>query len=113
VALQWQAPGEARLSREAGKLLLNLLLTGAEALPRGGTLRVTVAGGEVVIEAEGQGAKLSAEAARALGQDGETAELPAKVAPARLARRLAQGLGNELAVEAADSRLRLRCRIAG
>ena len=111
VKLDWQVPADRRLSRDAGKLLLNLLLTGAEAMPRGGLVTVAAmpSGNGVVLSvlAVGQGTALSEDAARALGQDHGTAELAAKVAPARLARRLAAALGGELAIEAAENRLRL------
>jgi len=113
VTLLWQASPDARLPRDDGKLLLNLVLTGAEALPRGGTLRVAADGAGMSIEADGAGARLAEEATRALCQDGGETELSAKVAPARLARRLAQTLGGEIVAEVGDNRLRLRFRMAG
>jgi len=45
IAIDWPENGEAasaELTREATKLLLNLVLLGIEALPRGGTVKVQV-----------------------------------------------------------------------
>ncbi len=76
IRLDWpetQAAGGEGLGRLGIKLLLNTVLLGAEALPRGGVIGVEIGGAKAtaVITARGQGARIGDEsrAALALGAD--------------------------------------------
>jgi histidine phosphotransferase ChpT len=102
VRLAWPADA-APLERPQLKLLLNLVLAGAEALPRGGDLAVSPLA--LAVEARGQNARLSEAAEAALRGGGEAAQ--AKVAPVLLAAKLAQRLGRTIEVERATDRVRL------
>ncbi len=87
------------------KLACNLLLVGAEALPRGGRLALGAAAG-LELDAVGQGAALSAEAALALSTP--TAALSARGVQAGFAGLLARRLGCRLIAAAAEpGRVRL------
>lgn len=67
--LVWAAP-EMTAPRAATRVIMNLLLIGADCLPRGGTLTVEADGkGEVRIVAQGQRAMLKAETQQALRQE--------------------------------------------
>ena len=51
--LDWQTGGEPEaIGSEALKLLLNMILLGAEALPKGGTLRVSLIAEDAAVSAE-------------------------------------------------------------
>ena len=102
VKLAWPADS-VPMERPQLKLLLNLVLAGAEALPRGGELDVNALA--VAVEARGQNARLSEAAEAALRGGGEAAQ--AKVAPVLLAAKLAQRIGRTIEVERAVDRVRL------
>ena len=90
IKLAWPAQS-VPLERPQLKLLLNLVLAGAEALPRGGDLAVDALG--LAVEARGQNARLSEAAEAALRGGAEAAQ--AKAAPVLLAARLAAKLGRK------------------
>jgi histidine phosphotransferase ChpT len=75
IVVDWPENGEAssaELSREMTKLLLNLVLLGIEALPRGGTVKVRVQSSGapgVVVEALGENAGLKEESEVAMSAD--------------------------------------------
>jgi len=102
VKLTWPT-GAQSMERLQLKLLLNLILAGAEALPRGGEVKVD--GVAMAVEAQGPGARLSDAAEAALRGAGEAVQ--AKVAPVLLAGRLAGRLGRALEAERATDRVRL------
>ena len=102
IKLAWPSDA-APLERPQLKLLMNLVLAGAEALPRGGELTVDPLG--LAVEARGQNARLSDAAEGALRGGGEAVQ--AKVAPVLLAARLAQRLGRAIEVDRATDRVRL------
>lgn len=67
--LVWAAP-EMTAPRAATRVIMNLLLIGADCLPRGGTVTVEADGkGEVRIVSQGQRAMLKAETQQALRQE--------------------------------------------
>lgn len=88
------------LSREAMKLLLNLVLLGIESLPRGGRLRVEVAPSGFAVAAEGEGAQLREESAAAMSGAADIEALTARSVQGYFVNLLAGLLGTETAVSA-------------
>lgn len=111
IALDWpnaHADGSGvSVSLKASRVLLNFLLLGAQALIRGGTLRVRVHEAEgtkiLQVEAEGDTLKLDADMLAVL-RDSQTPALTPKNAPLYLVRALAEELGARLSVEAESQR---------
>ena len=66
VELAWEGPG-AVMAKDKVKLLLNLLLTAQQAIPRGGSILVTISGEHSApsfsLRASGEGARVPADAA--------------------------------------------------
>ncbi len=99
IAVDWPENGaapSAELSREATKLLLNLVLLGIEALPRGGTVKVRVrqAGApELVVEASGENAGLKEESAVAMSPEVDLEALDARSVQGYFVNTLAKRLG--------------------
>lgn len=96
----------------AGKLLLNLGLIGAEAMPRGGVLSVSVRhlGAQLglAVLADGAGAVLSPDTQAAMRPDMDSDSLTVRTVNAYFTAKLAQNLGAELEISAqqgADVRL--------
>ncbi|MBL8689591.1 MAG: hypothetical protein JNL04_10850 [Rhodospirillaceae bacterium] len=119
VALAWPpGPDDAALGlpRSGLKLLLALVAFGAETLPRGGSLAVTVespTGARVVATGTGARIEASSEAILAAFKAGKTPALEAleaKSVGAAYAARLAREIGAELSVEAAQDRITLGFR---
>jgi len=119
VALAWPpGPDDAALGlpRSGLKLLLALVALGAETLPRGGSLAVTVespVGARVVATGTGARIEASSEAILAAFKAGKTPALEAleaKSVGAAYAARLAREIGADLAVEAAQDRITLGFR---
>lgn len=116
ITLDWPAPDaacEAAANRMSAKLLLNVVLLGLEALPRGGAVQVRLAAqGQAitaVITATGTGARLPDDIQTALKPGAALAELTPKSIPAYLAQRLAEANGVRLAVApAAADRVEIR-----
>jgi histidine phosphotransferase ChpT len=106
--LVWQL-GEGDLSADAARMVLNLVMTVRDALPRGGTVTVsghpaqTGAGAALTVEATGDGAQLTAEARAVLTEDAEATG--PRGAQAQLLRILSQRMGLALMVEVAPSRI--------
>ena len=97
VELDWPdnaAGDDLAVGKTGAKLLLNLALLAAEAMPRGGTLAVDLAPGGrgtlATVSAAGRGAHLSDAAMVALLRAEIAPDLQPKAAPALLAARLAQ-----------------------
>lgn len=105
----------ADLAKPRLRLLLNLLLTAVEALPRGGEVGVSVAadGGRVVLTARGGTVTLEPPTAAALDGRVEAAALTPKQLPAYLAARLAATLGARLSQSADPASLRLEASFTG
>lgn len=104
VQLDWE-PGDDVLPRHSMRLLLNLVLLGVEALPRGGVLRVGLAAPEgsaermMLVVAEGPMLKLTPRIQSLLlegGLGGDPKPMEPKESPALLTHRLATALGSRL-----------------
>lgn len=100
IQLEWTPDGDD-IPRTQVRLLLNLILVGIEALPRGGLLRVGVLPREInnmIVMAEGRSAKMSPRTRMILSEGVIDDEKPLepKEAPLLLTYRLAQSLGAEL-----------------
>jgi histidine phosphotransferase ChpT len=117
VGLDWPAAPAADAHTPAAggtKLMLMLIFVAAEALPRGGRLKVGLdpAAGAFSIEAGGAGARLAPIALTALaGEAVDDASLDAANAPACYAGRIAARLRVRLEVECAADRVRLAARL--
>ncbi|MBM3508172.1 MAG: histidine phosphotransferase [Alphaproteobacteria bacterium] len=85
------------------KLTLNLVMLGAEALPRGGTVVVALVERRVGVTAIGQGAALADEKKTALA--GGAVALNARLVQPYYAGALARSLGGMIAAEAMTDRL--------
>lgn len=108
---------DSGLSRATMKLLLNLVLLGIEALPRGGMVSVAVIGdppAELAVTASGVGSRLHDESIAALAPGTSVEDLSARSVQAYFVRHMAGQQGAELALEpgVADA-LTLRLRLAG
>ncbi len=117
ISVDWPENGEAssvELTREATKLLLNLVLVGIEALPRGGTVKVRVqtsGAAEIVVLASGDNAGLKEESAVAMSADANCEALTARSVQGYFVNSLAHRLGTSTTVQV-DSPGTLSLRIA-
>ena len=117
INVDWPENGEAssvELNREATKLLLNLVLLGIEALPRGGTVKVrvqTAGAAEIVVLALGDNAGLKEESAVAMSADADCEALTARSVQGYFVNSLAHQFGTSTNVQA-DSPGTLSLRIA-
>jgi len=92
VRLDWQAPRETREKSEV-KLLLNMLLMGVSAVPRGGDVTVTTDGRALAVRAAGTGAKVPEKSALLLQGAIEASDLDARLVQVYYAMRLASQAG--------------------
>ena len=119
VSLEWPETSNAvqRLDIEGGKLALNLILLAASALPRGGTALVELQESEesldLVVSATGQRAGLDEDVLAALRPHAEGTSIEPQTAQPYLAARLAERLGGNIEVVAAEGRVDVRASIAG
>ena len=101
VALTWAAQN-TRIGLMPGKLLLSLCLIGAEALPRGGDLRIDISeiGGRLgfAVFAQGAGAGLRPEILSSMAVDASPQSLTARTVHGHFAAILAHSLGAEMEV---------------
>ncbi len=106
IDVDWPKNGEAssvELTREATKLLLNLVLLGIEALPRGGTVKVRVqtsGAPEIAVVASGDNAGLKEESAVAMSADADCEALTARSVQGYFVNSLALQLGTSTNVRA-------------
>lgn len=111
--LVWSAPTVA-MPRPAVRVIVNLLLIANECLPRGGTVEITAnktaEGGEVVVTATGQRAKLREPTALALRGEGD--ELTGHTIQPTLTGLLARQGGVELAARESEGKIELIARSA-
>lgn len=109
VKLDWQAVSLPQDAPEGlPKLLLNLIALAVEALPRGGTVVVTVSPGWALkVAAVGEGAALRPETAAALAPDILVDGLTPRQVQAYFTALLAGRLGGRLLVEPGDNRVLL------
>lgn len=100
----------------AAKLLLNMVLLGAEALPRGGQVSVALrAGGPVPhlgVTATGPVAALHERVAAALERPFGAEEVEARTVQAYFTRRLAEATGVSLRLDRGEGRLMLLAEVA-
>ena len=85
------------------KLALNMTLLGAEALARGGTLKVAVAmapSPQITVVAAGEGARLEEETRKALDGSATVAELTPRSVQGYFTARLAEAVGGSLSCQA-------------
>ncbi len=104
VSLDWPAgPAPQGLSDLAGKLILNMLVMAAEALPRGGTAGVILSAEErlndITVVAVGPDAGLRDEARVGLDDAVAVADLTPRSVHGYFTRLLARRLGTELKVD--------------
>ena len=100
----------------AGRILLCLTLLASEALPRGGTIRVTTGGGlsrsGVSIEAEGPGARVTPQVLQALAA-ADCGELTSATVVGYYAQVLAGRMAAAVVTDGGDGRIRLSFTPAG
>lgn len=111
--LDWQV-GAQSLDKTVVKLLLNMILIGCEALPRGGTLRVGVqkAGAtNLMISAEGPKARLPEHAVTILREGGALDSIEPREANMFFAHELARSLDSALHVSVGDEIIEIAATI--
>jgi histidine phosphotransferase ChpT len=109
VKLDWQAPRVA-LPKTEVKLLLNMMLLGMSAVPRGGVVAVALESGLPVVRATGDTARVPEKIAQLLKGDFDVAELDARLVQPYYTRRLAQQSGFELKLESDGNKVTLEAR---
>jgi histidine phosphotransferase ChpT len=102
--LDWPAgPVPEGLPDGTVKMLLNLIALAAEALPRGGTVGISIvrgsAGFELEVKAVGADAGLREEAQAAIGEDAAVEDLTPRNVHGYFTRLLAKRLGGDLVAE--------------
>jgi histidine phosphotransferase ChpT len=112
VKLDWTAPRETRPKGEV-KLLLNMMLLGMSAVPRGGVVTVGLKDRFPVVEAVGDSARVPEKVAQLLNGQFDASELDARLVQPYYTRRLAQQLGYELRIAAEGNRIRLEAVSSG
>lgn len=107
--LDWQV-STASLDKQVLRLLLNMILIGSEALPRGGILRVGVrreGATNLMISAEGPKARLSDKAAEMLRSGAALTDVEPRESNMLLTHELATQLKATLFVTAADEHIEI------
>lgn len=107
--LDWEQ-SEDSIARPHVRLLLNLILVGIEALPRGGLLRVGVMHRKttnIIVMSEGRSARLGPRVKTLItdGVPADDAPLEPKEAPLLLINRLARNLGGEISFGEEEDRV--------
>ena len=119
VSLQWPDDvdeEQLNLNKTAVKVLLNLVLLGAEALPRGGDVLVGLERGDdirLAVQARGTGARLNETLSIAFSTGQAAPDIAPKTAPALLAARLAAGVGGPVEAALPPDVLPLPARLPG
>jgi histidine phosphotransferase ChpT len=93
--LDWQAPRENRPKAQV-KLVLNMLLLAIAAIPRGGTITVSVAGDAFTVRASGDRARVPEPIAEVLEARMDLASLDARLVQPYYSRILAESAGLKL-----------------
>ena len=106
---------ESAIPPETANILLNLVLLGAESLPRGGTLSVNFQlespGNKaffLILGATGERAGLKAQTLAGLAPGVQVADLDARSVHGCFARRLVERRGGDLAIETGEGQVGLR-----
>jgi histidine phosphotransferase ChpT len=106
VKLDWQAPRETRPKGEV-KLLLNMMLLGMSAVPRGGMVTVGIEGRFPIVRAVGDAARIPEKISQLLNGNFDSADLDARLVQPYYTRRLAQQLGYALRFAADGNKITL------
>ncbi len=96
VKLDWQAPRENRPKQEV-KLLLNLMLMGMSAVPRGGVVTVAMGPNGMDVRASGERARIPEKSQMMLDGALDAEEMDARLVQIYYATRLAESAGLEIA----------------
>ena len=108
--LSWEGP-RAVMPKNKVKLLLNLLLTAQQAIPRGGAIQVAISGEPVpasfTLRSTGQGARIPAEAATFFA-GGAAEAIDAHSIQPYYASRVATAAGLSLTAQAEDDEVTLK-----
>ena len=97
VKLEWNAPRENRPKLQV-KLLLNMMLLGISGIPRGGVVKVDVAGDVFTVRAIGERAKVPENIAGVIEGSFDPESLDARLVQPYYAQRLAASAGMRLAM---------------
>jgi histidine phosphotransferase ChpT len=106
VKLDWQAPRETRPKGEV-KLLLNMMLLGMSAVPRGGMVTVAIEDRFPIVRAVGDAARIPEKISQLLNGNFDSADLDARLVQPYYTRRLAQQLGYALRFAADGNKITL------
>jgi histidine phosphotransferase ChpT len=98
VKLDWQAPRENRPKQQV-KLVLNMMLMAMAAIPRGGTVTVSVDGDAFTVRAAGDRAKVPEPVAQVIDGTIDLATLDARLVQPYYAKQLARSAGLALTME--------------
>ena len=109
VKLDWQAP-RITLPKGEVKLLLNLMLLGMAAVPRGGVVSVALEDDAPVVRAIGDAARVPEKVAQVLSGQFDAQELDARLVQPYYTRRLAEQAGFEVRLEAEGNKITLTGR---
>lgn len=118
ITLDWplEAAMMLPIAEPCVKLLLNLLLLAAEALPRGGTLAVRLADADgrlrIDVEAAGVGAVLSEETLAGLTDAADVAAMTPRTVQGFFTARYARALGGALEVDQGPDRVHIASVVA-
>ncbi|MEQ8604452.1 MAG: histidine phosphotransferase family protein [Marivibrio sp.] len=112
VTLDWpMAPVVPTLEGGEGKLILNLAALAADALPRGGTVRIALDDERFEARASGQDARLRDDLAAALTAEAAAEELSPRTVHAHLTAVLAADAGRRLTLERLDENALALCAV--
>lgn len=108
IALDW-AIGDDVFTKAEERLLLSLAILGAEAMPRGGTLRVARVQGVWIVEAKGLRAALTSDMLAVLA-DKPLGDAGWRTALAHYAREAAARLGLAISIDTRESEIMLSAK---
>ncbi len=97
ISLVWNAPREQRPKSEV-KLLLNMVLMGMSAIPRGGDVIVDATADSLTVRAVGDRAKIPEKSLAVMNGDFEASELDARLVQVYYAMRLASEAKYQMSV---------------
>ncbi|VAV91502.1 hypothetical protein MNBD_ALPHA08-913 [hydrothermal vent metagenome] len=97
ISLVWNAPREQRPKSEV-KLLLNMVLMGMSAIPRGGDVIVDASPDSLTVRAVGDRAKIPEKSLAVMNGDFEASELDARLVQVYYAMRLASEAKYQMSV---------------
>ena len=98
--ISWPSDRERMLPRLAIKSAMNMVLMAIEALPRGGEISVELNGPDIVVKAQGQGARIEEESLKALDEGAQVSQLTPRTIQTYFTRQVVEAAGGVLAVDA-------------